>query len=197
MIISSTATDFENPPAGVHAARCYRLIDLGTQKTEYKGEIKSARKLLLSFELLSDDPTERMSDGRVFTVSRRFTASLGDKAALRHFVESWRGRAFSPEELATGFDLNKLLGVYAFLNLVETEREGKQYTNIASISPLPKAMPKPAGENPAALFDLSAPDWAVFDGLSERLQQQISESPEYTAARQMAPAAPVTANDKF
>jgi len=189
MLITAQATDFENPPAGVHAARCYRLIDLGSQKSTYQGETKTARKLLLSFELLSDDPTERMSDGRPFTVSRRFTQSLGDKAALRHFVESWRGRAFTPEELAQGFDVNKLLGAHAFLNLVETEREGRDYTNIASISPLPKGMTKPEGVNAVQLFDLSAPDWAVFEGLGDRLKEQISASPEYKAATQTKPPA--------
>lgn len=197
MIITASQTDYENPPAGVHPARCYRLIDLGTQKSTFQGETKSTRKLLLSFELLSEEPTERMSDGRPFSVSRRFTQSLGDKAALRKFIESWRGRAFTPEELAQGFDISRILGAYGLVNLVQTERDGREYVNIASISPLPKTMPKPTGENEPILFDLSKPDWAVFDTLSDRLKEQISESPEYQAARQMPAAASVTVDDEF
>lgn len=187
MIITASKTDFENPPAGVHVARCYRLIDLGTQKSTYQGETKSARKLLLSFELLGD---ERMSDGRPFTISRRFTASMGDKAALKTFAEAWRGKNLTTEELAAGFDLSKMVGAFGLINLIETERDGRTYSNIASISPLPKAMPRPEGENPAAVFDFSNPDWAVFDALSDRLKEQISESPEYKAAKQ-TPQAPV------
>lgn len=197
MIITASNDSFEMAPPGVYTARCYRLIDLGTQKSTYQGETKSARKLLLSFELLSDEPTERMSDGRPFSVSRRFTASLGDKAALRAFIESWRGRALTQEEITAGFDIGRIVGVYGLLNLVESERDGRTYSNIASISPLPKAMPRPEGENPATLFDMAAPDWAVFDALSDRLKEQISDSPEYKAARQAAPASMATADDEF
>lgn len=197
MIITASNDSFEMAPPGVYTARCYRLIDLGTQKSTYQGETKSARKLLLSFELLSDEPTERMSDGRAFSVSRRFTVSLGDKAALRAFIESWRGRALTQEEITAGFDIGRIVGVYGLLNLVESERDGRTYSNIASISPLPKNMPRPEGENPSTLFDMAAPDWAVFDALSDRLKEQISDSPEYKAARQAAPASMATADDEF
>jgi len=194
MIIAASQNEFENPPAGVHIARCYRLIDLGTQKSTYLGEVKNSRKLLLSFELLGD---ERMNDGRPFTISRRFTASMGDKSALKAFAEAWRGRSFTPDELAAGFDLSKMVGAFGLLNLMDTERDGRTYSNIASISPLPKTMPRPEGENPAATFDFSAPDWAVFNELSDRLKEQISASPEYKAARQAAPVASDIADDEI
>ncbi|MFO7582923.1 phage replication initiation protein, NGO0469 family [Guyparkeria sp.] len=193
MMITAPTTTFEQPPAGMHVARCYRLIDLGTQTTHFNGEPKRARKLLVSFELLGED---RMDDGRPFTVSRRFTASLADKAALRGFLESWRGRRFAPEEIAEGFDLGSLLDKFAMLNLVESEREGRTYINIASASPMPKGMPAPEGENPAQMFDLSAPDWDLFAELSDRLQEQIMTAPEYQAARPAGSAAPTdTADD--
>lgn len=178
MIISASQT-FESAAAGVYPARLYRLIDLGTQTGDYQGKPTKARKLLLSFELLGED---RMTDGKPFTISRRFTASLSDKAALRRFINQWRGKALNDDEVKA-FDTSKLLGVYGFVNLTESTRDGKTYTNIASISPLPKGMPKPEGVNALQLFDLSAPDWSVFEALGERLQEQIAASPEYQAAQ--------------
>ena len=178
-MIISAQTAFESAAAGVYPARLYRLLDLGTQTGDYQGKPTKARKLLLSFELLGD---ERMADGKPFTISRRFTASLSDKAALRAFINQWRGKALSDDEVKA-FDVSKLLGAYGFVNLTESTRDGKSYTNIASISPLPKGMPKPEGVNALQLFDLSAPDWNVFEALGERLQEQIASSPEYQAAQ--------------
>jgi hypothetical protein len=42
-------------------------------------------------------------------------------------------------------------------------------------------MPAGTSEIAPVSFDLSAPDWAVFAGLGNRLQDQIAESPEYRA----------------
>jgi len=180
MIISASSNSFESAPAGVHTARLVRLTDLGTQAGEYQGKPTKARKLMLTFELLSED---RMNDGKPFAISRRFTASLSEKAALRGFINQWRGKALTDDEVKAGFDVNKLLGAYCLLNVTETERDGKTYMNIASVMPLPKGMPKPEGVNPLQLFDLAKPDWNVFDGLSERIKDTIMTSPEYQAAQ--------------
>jgi len=76
-----------------------------------------------------------------YTVSSRYTASLHEKSRLRADLQSWRGRAFSAEELAA-FDLEKLIGVGCLLNVVHTARNGKQYADIVAIMPLPKQTPK-------------------------------------------------------
>lgn len=179
MKLRDDGSTFEAPPSGNHIARLYRLIDLGTQEGQWQGKPTSSRKALLSFELLGDD---RMSDGRPFTISRRFTASVNEKAALRLFLESWRGKRYSTAEIQEGVDLSAILGAYGLLNCVEAHRDGHLYINIAGISPLPKGMPKPPGVNAPVLFDLAAPDWDVFADLGERLQETILASPEGRAA---------------
>ena len=73
---TSSGKDFELAPVGVHPARCYRVIDLGTQTTEWQGQTKKAHKVMLTWELLGD---ERMADGRPFSISKRFTASTHEK----------------------------------------------------------------------------------------------------------------------
>lgn len=187
MLLTDSGNTFEMPPAGVHPARLVKIIDLGTQESSFQGQTRRSRKLQLTFELLGDD---RMSDGRPFTISRRFTASLGEKSALRPFLESWRGKRYDPAELKAGLRLDKLLGQYALLTLVESERDGRLYSNISAASGLPKSMPRPEGVNQLQLFDLSAPDWEVFDGLSEKMQATILASPEGQAALAARHAAP-------
>lgn len=175
-ISQNDTTEFELAPAGATAARCAAVIDLGTQESTFQGETKRQQKILLTFEL-----AELRSDGTPHRVSRRMTASLHKKAQLRAFLEQWRGRAFTDEELRA-FNVGKLLGAPCLLNLVHVERAGKTYVNILSISPLPRGMAAPEPVAAPALFDLAAPDWQVFAGLSARLQDVIAAAPEYAAA---------------
>lgn len=191
MIISETATTYTPCPPGSYLARCVRLIDLGTQKTDFQGEVKAARKIAVSFEVLDDEA--RMTDGRNFMLSKRYTASLHEKAGLRKDLASWRGRDFTPDELK-GFDLVNVLGKLAFISVVEaTKPDGKTYTNLASLMKPPKGMvaPESAASEPLLHWDMSAaqPDWTVFDALHERLQDQIAESPEFKKLKRPADTA--------
>ncbi len=175
-VSESKTGNFEMPPSGPIAARCSKLVDLGTQESTFEGEIKHQRKLLLSWEL-----SELRTDGTPFVISRRFGLSLHEKAALRGFLQAWRGRPFTAEELA-GFDLRKLLNAPCLLGVMHTERAGKQFANIASISPLPKGMTAPELSAPGVVFDIDSDDaQTVLDTLSEGLQTTICDSPEWQA----------------
>lgn len=176
LTVSAEFTAFELPPSGPHAARCCAVIDLGSQESSFDGKPRLQRKVLLTWEL-----AEQRADGMPFKVSRRFGLSLHENSALRGFIESWRGRPFTPDELK-GFDLRRLLGQPCLLNLAHVERAGRQYANILSISPLPRGMSAPELSGPATLFDLDAPDAeAVLETLSESLQAVITASPEWRA----------------
>jgi len=61
--------DFEQVPEGVFVARCYSLVDIGTQQTTYKGEAKFVQQVVITWELLDDEA--KMKDGRPFTISKR------------------------------------------------------------------------------------------------------------------------------
>ena len=52
---NSTNSDFKLPPAGSFSARLYRLIDIGTQTTEWMGKKKMQRKIIAMFELHGED----------------------------------------------------------------------------------------------------------------------------------------------
>lgn len=171
-------SNFAPPPAGSHAAVCYRLIDLGTQQSTFNNETKRQHKIVVSWEL----PDEKMEDGKPYSIHQRYTFSLHEKAKLRADLEGWRGRNFTEAELEA-FDLEVLLGKPCLLSVVHEERQGKVYANIKSVSRLPKGMPAPTGmANPACSFILSNPDWTVFESLSDGLKETIKKSPEYAEA---------------
>jgi hypothetical protein len=172
--------DFELPPAGTHSAVCYRVIDLGTQDSSYKGQPKRQHKVMISWEL----PDEKMKDGRPFTISQRYTWSMSEKAALRRDLESWRGKPFTDADFGEGgFDIRKLLGVGCLLTIVHTEKGDKKYANIKSVSGLMKGMAPPVMSNPAMFLGLTEDHWQpdVFYKLSDNLQATIKASPEYAA----------------
>ena len=166
--------DFEQCPAGSFAARCYQIIDLGHQTFEWKGEAKVAPKVRITWEL-----NEMMSDGRPFSISREYTASIGYKANLRKDLEAWRGRPFSAEELRN-FSLENVLGAPCLLGIVHkpSKDNSKVYANVGSIMALPKGMPSPELVNPAVKFDIGTFDQKVFDGLSSYVQKKILMSKE-------------------
>ncbi len=179
IVAENTTATFTPPDAGTYTAVMRAMIDLGTQSSTFEGEAKSARKIMLKFEITDAD--NRRSDGTAHTVSKRFTASLHERAALRKFLEAWRGRPFTPEELK-GFDLAKLLGLPCLLGIVHQEREGKTFAGISSCMKLPKGMTAPPASEALEHWDMSGsvpPDWTVFAALPKRLQETIEASPEF------------------
>lgn len=174
LTLTANESNYELPPAGTFAARCCHVIDLGTQTTEYQGERKTSHKIALAWQLAD----EMRSDGTPFILGRRFTASLHEKAALRQFLEGWRGKSFTPEELK-GFALPKLLNAACLLTVAHIERDGKTFAEIKGASPLPKGMTPPPVIDPL-LFDLSDPaTWPDFERLTKRQQEAIEASPEW------------------
>lgn len=170
--------DFTPPPAGNHGARCYRVVDLGTQQTEFNGETKRQHKVLVSWEL---DTDQAMEDGRRFTIHQRYTFSTHEKAKFRQDLESWRGRPFTPEDFGT-FDIRKLLGVACMINVVHKRADnGKTYANVAGVTPVPRGLTVPELENETAFLSLDPEDFnaEVFNALSDGLKETIKKSPEY------------------
>ncbi len=173
-----TEGDFELPPSGTFLAVCYRVLDLGTQDTTYKGTPKRQHKILISWEL----PEEKMKDGRPFTISSRYTWSMSEKAALRKNLESWRGQPFTDKDFGQGgFDIKAIIGKACLLTIVHTNKGDKNYANIASISRIMKGMTVPEVTNEKVFVGLSNEDFnqPVFFKLSENLQNTIKASPEY------------------
>lgn len=135
LIVKENAKPREPVPLGTQQAVCCYVVQ-GPEEKDMNGFDQP--KVIIGWEL-----AELMSDKRPFMISRKFTLSLGKKANLRKFLDSWRGVAFTQEELQ-GFDLEKLIGVNCLLNLAEgvSKTTGKVYVNVLSAMPLVKGMAK-------------------------------------------------------
>lgn len=169
--------DFELAPTGMHIARCYAVIDLGTHEDPTFG--KKKHYVRIQHELPNTKMTNEKLAGRPFSISNRYTLSHNEKALLRVHLESWYGKKFNDAELdkAGGFDLTKLLGRPAFINIVHSEN-GK-YANIGSINPVPAGMECPLAINPPIMFSFENFDERVFESLSQKTQDYIKESDEW------------------
>lgn len=182
--------DFKQAPAGPHPAILYSLIDLGTQESNFNGQVgKPKRRITMRFELHGDDC--KMDDGRPLSIGKSFTLSSHSKGNLRPFMESWRSKAFTDEEFEN-FDLQNMLGKPCILTLVE---DG-DYMAIEGISKLLSGMTPPLQVNKNVYFNLDQFDRSVFDGLSDKLKETIRLSPEWKKLNGLLPPdAPVASNE--
>ena len=175
MIIKSDGTgEFQQPPAGTFNAVCVRLIDLGTQESEYQGAKNYKHQMLLTWEI-----DELMGDKQPFIVSKFYTVSLSEKSNLYADLISWRGREFTQEEL-NGFDSKNLIGAPCMLSLVLSD---KGRIKVATISRLPKGMPAMKPHNPTMYFTLEPFKFSKeqYESISDGIKRIIARSPEFAS----------------
>jgi len=186
---------FTPVPPGMYLARCYRIVDLGTQKSEYLGQIKNLPKVMLQFEVHGEDDAGKplvTAKGEPMSISKNFTLSLAEKATLRKDLQTWRGREFTADELR-GFQIDNVLGAWAMIAITKAVgNNGKDYTNIANINSVPKAMKAdlPEGHNKCAAFYIESPDMDMFETFSDNLRAKIEQSPEWQSRGKQEAKAP-------
>ena len=143
MIISENSSTFLPCPPGNHMAVCVDVIDLGVVESEYAGEKRRRRMCKLQWQVApadEDGKEVRKDDGRRFVVTATTTASLNDKAKLRAWLEAWRGRAFTADELKA-FDLETIVGAGCMLQVEHRQSSaGRTYGAVKSISAVPVQM---------------------------------------------------------
>lgn len=138
--------DYTPVPEGTHLAICNMVVDLGLQETTYLGNATTKHQCYIRWEL----PHERLKwqdrDGNEregpMSIGKTYTLSLSDKANLRKDLETWRGKAFTEQEL-DGFDLFNLLVKGCQVTVVHAHKEGKTYANVRGIAGWPKGVPIP------------------------------------------------------
>ena len=172
--VESSGGGFEPVAAGAYAAICDQVVDLGLQPG---GQYDPKHKVYIRFQVPAERVTWKNKDGQEqegpMVIGRTFTLSLGEKSYLRPFLESWRGRAFTPDELR-GFDIKNVLSVPAMIQVVhDTLKDGKVFAKVASAMSLPKGMPKPQAEGTFLYYDCDRPDSAVFEKLSKFIKGKI------------------------
>jgi len=166
------SSSFPSVSVGVHKARCIKVIDLGTQKNEFEGNITWKRQALVIWEV----PDQTNETSEPLTISRFYTLSLHEKSNLGIDLTSWRGRPFSETE-KKGFDISKLIGHTCLLNVIQGNKNNK----IGSVMPLPKGDKIAEQYHTSVVFDFK--DFQngkkeVFNQLSEGIRNIILRSKE-------------------
>ena len=162
--------------AGTYIARCFSMVHIGTVSFEWQGKVSQSNKVNITFELPFEKKVfKEGEEEKPLVISAEYGLSLHKKSNLRPVLESWRGKTFTDEE-ADNFEISKLVGIPAFLNIIHNE---KGYAEIASISPLPKGMACPAQINPSQILDYENFNEELYNKLPEFLQKKIQSSVEY------------------
>ena len=214
LTISDKGGDYESLDAGRYKAICFKIIDAGTRLESFKGGKPKPRTLVwLYWEVthvqMGDDGEEfwdevRMEDGRRFSISKKYTASMNDGATLYKELKSWRGKAFTDEDLS-GFDITKLLGKTCEFEVVTYQKnDGGTGTAVDGIYKPEGGVKAVDTENDQVIFDLDVycreftgeSDAAskemcdVWDDMPDWMKEIIEESMEVKAARSKGSSKP-------
>lgn len=186
-IVEDTGTSFTPVPAGMHLARCYRIVDLGTQKTEFEGNVSFKRKLKIVWEIHGEDDEGKpivTDKGEPMIITKDYTMSWGDKATLRKDLQSWRGKDFTEDEQKR-FDLKNVLDKWCMVNVAHKPKKtgAGVYANVVAVTPVPNAIKNalPKGHNKCGLFMISEPDMEMFESFGKYLKETIQAAPEWKA----------------
>lgn len=179
--------EFETVPEGFFTARCYRIIDLGTQPVTFEGDTKYKHQITFGWEIIGEgDPRMESGDnkGKPFSVHKTYTVSLHEKSNLAQDLRTWRGKALTEEE-ELGFDIFSMLGQYCKLQVLHKKVGDRTYANIGAIVP---STDHPEAVNEDIAFLINEPDQAVFDALSDKMKAKIQAAPEFKGSTTAKPA---------
>ena len=166
---------------GVHLARCYQMIHIGTNEENIQGTTKTLNKCRIGWEFPNDLHVFNEDQGeQPIVLSKEYTLSMHEKSTLRKDLKSWRGKDFTEDE-ARAFDVTKLIGVPCMINIVHKKsKDGtKTFEEVASISPLMKGQEMPDPINEPHVLDYDNFDENLFKSLPEFIQDKIKTSSEY------------------
>lgn len=156
---------------GTHGMVCVDVVDMGHRLEQFGDQpAREVPKVALVFA-----SGEQNEDGSLVIVTAEMTNSMNEKANLRRFLESWRGKSYTVEQAEAGVPLHKLHGQAALIT-VEHKRTKRDrlFANVRSVSPLPKGM---AGPNRAVLDQYERP--AFF---ADRKKQYAEDVRKYRAS---------------
>lgn len=142
-IVAKKESTFTPAPEGQWRAVCCDVVDLGMVKTEWNGTTKTQHKIRVVFQIEEINP----ENNKPFLIQQRFTLSMHEKAALRKFLESWRGKSYTEDQANQGIDVELMVGQNAVIQIAHTNRNGNTWADILSI------MKPMRGQKPLAVMD--------------------------------------------
>jgi hypothetical protein len=131
IIATRTGGNFENPPEGEHEAVAVDVIDKGLRPNPFQcGALQ--RKVDLVWELPSILAKQGPFAGQPLTVKKMYTLTLDERSTLYKDLTSWRGKAFTAEELS-GFDLERLIGAPCKVVVSYAQKHNATFANVIAV----------------------------------------------------------------
>lgn len=139
MTAKSAGGEFQIHEEGQFVAQCMDVIDMGEELSEFPGKPpKLVPKCAFIYRT-----GETNTAGEFIDLVAEFTVSLGDLANLRKYLEQWRGKPLTPQQITDGVPLEKMEGTWALLTVAhKTSKKGRTYAIIVSAVGVPKMMQK-------------------------------------------------------
>lgn len=129
---------FKPHPEGQFVGMCVDTINLGEKVQDFPG---SPKYLAPTCAIVFRTGERNEDTGEYIDIAREFTVSMGEKANLRKFLEQWRGRPYTKEQIEAGVSVDKLTGNPALLTVAhKTSGKGRVYANITACVGIPKQM---------------------------------------------------------
>jgi hypothetical protein len=166
-------------PIGNHIARCYQIIDLGTQDDARYGN--ASHKLRFTWELCEETHDFGKGKKEPYSVSMQVNFFFGRGSNFTKLLEGWKGGTFTDAEL-DAFELKKLVGKACMVNVVHNSVGDRDYANVASVSPVPakwKDRVPPIYNKPLWFETEMGPNSEEFKALPDFLKTMIEKCHEW------------------
>lgn len=179
---SAKKHDYPLAKAGVQPARIVHVVDLGVQKREWQGEVKTpARQLFINIELVNDEYEVNGEKRRQRVSPRPFNVLTDEKAALTKFLKS-----IDPANAIAG-DLTKLANLPIMASVIHNKRvkNGQEvtYANYGGGLPAPEGFPIKELLTPALVFSYDEPTAEAYKELPNFLKDKIKAAVNFTGSK--------------
>ena len=164
LTVSSGGGDYENLAPGRYKASCYKIVDMGSRMESFQGQPEKKRATVyiyweVTHMQMGNDGEEfwddiAMTDGRPFSIGKKYTASLNENSTLHRDLKSWRGKPFTAIELA-GFNIENVLGVSCELEVVPYKtQDGSERTKLEGVYKPDGGAKRVSTYNKQVIFDI-------------------------------------------
>ena len=180
MLIPETPNTYEPAPAGTQKAILNRIVDMGTQETEFAGVSSTKRQVVFGFEIEG----LKTANGNPVAISKTMTFSLNSKATLNQYAEALLNRAITDTDRygKERLDAAVLLGKGCLLSITHAPKpDGGVSARVTGIIALPSGTKVGKPVNAPEILSLTegAFDPAVYDKQPSWIKDKVSRSPEY------------------
>jgi hypothetical protein len=164
---SSSEGSFIPCPAGVHAAICVDVVDLGMVDTGFPDPKTNVTRVVPKIRIVWQ-VAKKMDSGISFMVQSRYTLSFneyqGKQSNLLRDVTAWGVDLMDLIDDTNEYDVERLIGKTCLLNVVHKVGEKTTFANVASLMPLPDGMVAPVPNGYTRVCDREQTVKAAVDG---------------------------------